>query len=178
MAWWRDIDAELILVISYLGSSDLWGREEPELRPGEPLLLCGRSVVSATGSSIPTKRRRARFRHSDGEGSTASWAGGQNRGGWQNREEDGGNGTLTLTKSSSVRITGKPDKVGSVSGSRTGIMSSNVFCPIQTLRFGLKQIWPKKDPLSYLIRAFGPAGWLQRTKGTCEPVARNLVTAN
>jgi hypothetical protein len=31
MAWWRDIDAEIVLVISYLGSSDLWGREEPEL---------------------------------------------------------------------------------------------------------------------------------------------------
>jgi hypothetical protein len=42
-------------------------------------------------------------------------------------------------------------------------MSSNVFSPIQTLGFGLKQIWPKKDPLSYLIRTFEPAGWLQRT---------------
>lgn len=115
-------------------------------------------VVSATGSSIPAKRRRARFRRSDGEGSTASWAGGQNRGGRQNREEDGGNGTLTLTKSSSVTITGKPDKVGSASGSGTGIMSSNVFSPIQTLGFGLKQILPKKDPLSYLLRAFGPPG--------------------
>jgi hypothetical protein len=31
MAWRRDIDAELILVISYLGSSDLWGRKESEL---------------------------------------------------------------------------------------------------------------------------------------------------
>jgi hypothetical protein len=71
----------------------------------------------------------------------ASWAGEQNRGGRQNREEDGGNGTLTLTKSSSVRITGKP-----------------VFSPIQTLGFGLKQILPKKDPLSYLLRAFGPPG--------------------
>jgi hypothetical protein len=130
MSWRRDIDAELVLVISYLGSSDLWGREEPELRPGEPMLLCGRSVVSATGSSIPAKRRRARFRRSDDERSTASWAGGQNRGGRQNREEDGGNETLTLTKSSSVRITGKPDKVGSASGSGTGIISSNVFSPI------------------------------------------------
>jgi hypothetical protein len=52
----------------------------------------------------------------------------------------------------------KPDKVGSASGSGTGIMSSNVFSPIQTLGFELKQILPKKDPLSYLIRAFGPAG--------------------
>jgi hypothetical protein len=43
MAWRRDIDAELVLVISYLGSSDLWEMEEPELRPGEPLPLCGRS---------------------------------------------------------------------------------------------------------------------------------------
>jgi hypothetical protein len=76
-------------------------------------------VLSATGSSIPAKRRRARFRRSNGEGSTASWAGGQNRGGRQNREEDGGNGTLTLTKSSSVRITGKPDMVSSASGSGT-----------------------------------------------------------
>jgi hypothetical protein len=74
----------------------------------------------------------------------ASWAGGQNRGGRQNREEDGGNGTLTLTKSSSVRIMGKPDMVGSASGSGTRIMSSNVFSPIQTLGFGLKQISPKK----------------------------------
>lgn len=115
-------------------------------------------VVSATGSSIPAKRWRARFRRSDGEGSTASWAGGQNRGGRQNREEDGGNGTLTLTKSSSVRITGKPDKVGSASGSGTGIMSSNIFSPIQTLGFGLKQISLKKDPLSNLLRAFGPPG--------------------
>jgi hypothetical protein len=61
-------------------------------------------------------------------------------GGQQNRKKDGGNGTLTLTKSSSVRIMGKPDKVGSASGSETGIMSSNVFSPIQTLEFGLKQI--------------------------------------
>jgi hypothetical protein len=29
MAWWRDIDDELVLVISYLANSDLWGREEP-----------------------------------------------------------------------------------------------------------------------------------------------------
>jgi hypothetical protein len=72
--------------------------------------------------------------------------------------EDSGKGTLTLTKSSSIRITSKPDKVGSPSGSGTGIMSSNVFSPIQTLGFGLNQILPKKDPLSYLIRAFGPAG--------------------
>jgi hypothetical protein len=61
-------------------------------------------------------------------------------GGRLNREEDGGNGTLTLTKSSSVRITGKPNKVGSASGSGTGFMSSNIFSPIQTLEFGLKQI--------------------------------------
>jgi hypothetical protein len=54
--------------------------------------------------------------------------------------EESGNRTLTLTKSSSVRITGKPDKVGSTSGSGTGIMSSNVFSLIQTLGFGLKQI--------------------------------------
>jgi hypothetical protein len=87
-----------------------------------------------------------------------SWAGGQNWGGRQNREEDGCNGTLTLTKSSSVRITGKLDKVGSASGSGTRIMSSNVFSPIQTLGFGLKQILQKKDPLSYLIRDFGPTG--------------------
>jgi hypothetical protein len=43
-------------------------------------------------------------------------------------------------KSSSVRIMGKPDKVGSASGSRMGIMSSNVFSPIRTLGFRLKQI--------------------------------------
>jgi hypothetical protein len=61
-------------------------------------------------------------------------------GGGQNGGEDGGNGTVTLTKSSSIRITGKLDKVGSASGSGTGIMSSNVFSPIQTLGFGLKQI--------------------------------------
>jgi hypothetical protein len=35
---------------------------------------------------------------------------------------------------------GKPDMVGSASGSGTGIMSSNIFSPIQTLGFGLKQI--------------------------------------
>jgi hypothetical protein len=73
------------------------------------------------------QRHRARFWRSDGEGSTASWAGGQNMRGRQNRGEDGGNGILTLIKSSSVRITGKPDKVGLASGSGTGIMSSNVF---------------------------------------------------
>jgi hypothetical protein len=54
--------------------------------------------------------------------------------------------------------------VGSASGSGTEIMSSNGFSPIQTLGFGLKQILPKKDPLSYLLRTFGPPGWLQRTK--------------
>jgi hypothetical protein len=91
-------------------------------------------------SSIPAKQRQARFWGSSGEGSTASWAGGQNRKEEHNRGEDGGNGTLTLTKSSSVRITGKPDKVGSASGSGTRIMSSNVFSSIQTLGFGLKQI--------------------------------------
>jgi hypothetical protein len=48
--------------------------------------------------------------------------------------------------------------MGSASGSGTRIMSSNIFSPIQTLGFGLKQILPKKDPLSYLIRAFKPAG--------------------
>jgi hypothetical protein len=77
------------------------------------------------------QRRRARFQRSDGEGSTASWASGQNRG------DDGGsyhgNETLTLIKSNSIRITGKPDKVSSASGNRTEIMSSNVFSPIQTL---------------------------------------------
>jgi hypothetical protein len=31
MAWQWDIDGKLVLVISYLGSLDLWGREEPEL---------------------------------------------------------------------------------------------------------------------------------------------------
>jgi hypothetical protein len=60
--------------------------------------------------------------------------------GGQNRGEDGGNRTLTLTKSSFVRIIGKLDKMGSASGSGMGIMSSNVFYPIQTLGFGLKQI--------------------------------------
>jgi hypothetical protein len=35
--------------------------------------------------------------------------------------------------------------VGSASGSGTGIMSSNVFSPIQILGFGLKQISQKKD---------------------------------
>jgi hypothetical protein len=63
-----------------------------------------------------------------------------------------------MTKSSSVRITGKLGMVGSASGSGTGIMSSNVFSSIQTLGFGLKQILPKKDPLSYLLWAFGPLG--------------------
>jgi hypothetical protein len=90
------------------------------------------------------QRRRARFRRSDNEGSTTSWAGGQNRGEGRNREENGGfyqgNGTLTLTKSNSVRITDKPDKMGSSSGSGTGIMSLNVFSQIQTLEFELKQI--------------------------------------
>jgi hypothetical protein len=52
--------------------------------------------------------------------------------------EDSGNRTLTLTKSKFVRITGKPDKVGSASGSGTRIMSSNVFSPIQILGFRLK----------------------------------------
>jgi hypothetical protein len=65
------------------------------------------------------QRRRARFRRSDSEGLTASWAGRQNGGEGHNREEDSGNGTLTLIKSSSVRIMGKPDKVGSAGGSRT-----------------------------------------------------------
>jgi hypothetical protein len=46
--------------------------------------------------------------------------------------------------------------VGSASGSGTGIMSSNVFSPIQTLGFRLKQISPKKDPLSNLLKAFRP----------------------
>jgi hypothetical protein len=52
--------------------------------PGSPCYYVGdlsTRMVSATGSSIPVKQRRARFRRSDGEGSTASWAGGQNRGG-------------------------------------------------------------------------------------------------
>jgi hypothetical protein len=75
-------------------------------------------------------------------------------GGRQNREQDGDNGTLTLTKSSSVRITGKPDKVGSASGSGTGIMSSNVFSPIQTLGFGLKQILSKKKPSELFVKGF------------------------
>jgi hypothetical protein len=48
--------------------------------------------------------------------------------------------------------------VSSASGSGTGIMSSNIFSPIQTLEFRLKQILPKKDPLSYLLRDFGPSG--------------------
>jgi hypothetical protein len=111
-------------VISYLGFSDLWGREELELRLGSSCYYVGdpsTRVVSATASSIPC---------SNGKGSTESWAGGQNRGGGHNRGEDGGNGTLTLIKSSSIRITGKPDKVGSASGSGTEIMSSNVFSPI------------------------------------------------
>jgi hypothetical protein len=51
---------------------------------------------------------------------------------------------------------GKPDMVGSASGSGTGVMSLNVFFPIQTLGFGLKQILPKKDLLSYLLTGFGP----------------------
>jgi hypothetical protein len=46
--------------------------------------------------------------------------------------------------------------MGSASGSETGIMSSNVFSPIQTLGFGLKQILLKKDPLNYLLKVFGP----------------------
>jgi hypothetical protein len=63
-------------------SSDLWGREEPELRTGcSGVGDASTRVTEATGSSTPAKRRRARFRRSDGEGSTASWAGGQNRGG-------------------------------------------------------------------------------------------------
>jgi hypothetical protein len=69
-----------------------------------------------------------------------SWAGEQNRGEGQNMGEDSGNRTLTLTKSSSVRIMGKPDKMGSTSGSGTRIMSSNIFSLVQTLGFGLKQI--------------------------------------
>jgi hypothetical protein len=74
----------------------------------------------------------------------ASWAGGQNRGGRQNREEDGGNGTLTLTKSSSVRITGKPDKVDSASGSGTGIMSSNFFPQFKHYSLGSNKFYQKK----------------------------------
>jgi hypothetical protein len=46
-------------------------------------------------------------------------------GGRTERGEDGGF-YLMLTKSSFVKITGKLDKVDSTSGSRTGIMSSNV----------------------------------------------------
>jgi hypothetical protein len=65
-------------------------------------------------------------------------------GGRQNRGEDGGNGTLTLTKSSSVKITGKPDKVDSASGSGMGIVTSNVFSPIQTLGLGSNKFDPKK----------------------------------
>jgi hypothetical protein len=60
MAWRRNIDAELVLVISYLESLDLWGREEPELRLGNPCHYVGdpsTRVVSTTGSSIPAKRR-------------------------------------------------------------------------------------------------------------------------
>jgi hypothetical protein len=59
-------------------------------------------------------------------------------------------------ESENLWLKSKPDKVGSASGSGTEIMSSNVFSPIQTLGFGLKQFDPK-DPLSYLIRAFGSA---------------------
>jgi hypothetical protein len=49
----------------------------------------------------------------------------------QNMEEDGGwyqgNGALTATKSGSIRITGKPDKVGRTSNNETGNISSSVF---------------------------------------------------
>jgi hypothetical protein len=70
-------------------------------------------------SSIPALQRRG----------VDDKLGGQNRGGRQNREEDGGNGALTLTKSSSVRITRKPDKVGSASGIETRFMSFRHFLP-------------------------------------------------
>jgi hypothetical protein len=56
-------------------------------------------------------------------------------------DDDGsyqGNGALTLTKSSSIRITGKSNKLGSTSGNRTGIMSSNIFSQIKILGFGLR----------------------------------------
>jgi hypothetical protein len=113
------------LVISDLGSSDLWGREEPKLWGAYSVST---RAVSATASLILAERRRG----VDGE------LGGQNRG------YDGGsyqgNRALTLTKSSYVRITGKPDKVRSKSDNGTGIMSSNVFYRIRTLGFGLRQI--------------------------------------
>jgi hypothetical protein len=120
MAWWRghwwwarfgDLRSWELKSVEEGGAGALtWGA----LAPLWEILSPGRC-----------QRRRARFQRSDGEGSTTSWVGGQNR------EDDGGsyhgNGTLTLTKSSSIRITDKPNKVGSASGNGTEIMSSNVF---------------------------------------------------
>jgi hypothetical protein len=71
--------------------------------------------------------------------------------------KNGGNGTLTLTKSSSVRITDKPENVGSASGSGTRLMSSNRFLPNSNTRICAQINLIKKDPLNYLIRAFAPA---------------------
>jgi hypothetical protein len=61
MAWQRDIDAEIALVISYLGSS----------------YICGGGARTATSGALATmweivapgwcQRRRARFRRSDGK---------------------------------------------------------------------------------------------------------------
>jgi hypothetical protein len=56
-------------------------------------------------------------------------------------------------------------------------MSSNVFSPIQTLGFGLKQIWQKK-PSELFDKGFWTRRMITAKKGTHKSVARNLVTAN
>jgi hypothetical protein len=77
MAWRWDINVELAFVISYLGSSDLWGGRSQNCDLGCPCYYVGdpsTRVVSATASLILVKRRLARFQRSNSEGSTASWA--------------------------------------------------------------------------------------------------------
>jgi hypothetical protein len=55
------------------GAQIYGGREEPELRTGcSGVGDASTRVAEATGSSTPTKRRRAQFRCSDDEGSTVS----------------------------------------------------------------------------------------------------------
>jgi hypothetical protein len=83
-----------------------------------------------------------------------SWVGGQNRGGRQNREEDGGNGTLTLTKSSSVRITGKSDKVGLVSGSGTGNYEFKRFLPNSNTRIWAQTNLTQERPSGLFDKGF------------------------
>jgi hypothetical protein len=67
MAWRRDIDAELVLVISYLGSSDLWGEGGAETATWGALATMWEILAPGW-----CQRRRARFRRNNDEGPTAS----------------------------------------------------------------------------------------------------------